>query len=334
MGRFLQTFSNYATLMSDYEAHGDSELTHLHPGESVHLTAVVTNCHADAYLGCTWYGGAGISFSDAHSLTTTVTYASSSQVQWSTNNAYLVTSYAGGYCVTNANWFTVGVNPEPTPAFSIGCQEVFFLNDADVLDGGATNRPERIRPVTLNLLGPYGTNGTVKLSAQGSASPVMFYIDNGVTNLITETTEIPLEVTDPFARTGTNTFYVSCPQKGTGTISATLTLDGGATLSDTASFKCIEPLRKLVTTEKNAGRLINPSRLVMGTNAVLQVGVNGDFDATNVHWHVVSGSADISPINGFTTTVVPTGANEDVVIESCFNDDEIQPHPDKMRAKS
>ena len=267
----------------------DSELTHLHPGESVHLTAVVTNCHADAYLGCTWYGGAGISFSDAHSLTTTVTYASSSQVQWSTNNAYLVTNYAGGYSVTNANWFTVGVNPEPTPAFSIGCQEVFFLNDADVLDDGATNRPERIRPVTLNLLGPYGTNGTVKLSAQGLASPVMLYIDNGVTNIITETTEIPLEVTDPFARTGTNTFYVSCPQKGTGTISATLTLDGGATLSDTASFKCIEPLRKLVTTEKNAGRLINPSRLVMGTNAVLQVGVNGDFDATNVHWHVVSG---------------------------------------------
>ena len=44
----------------------DSELTHLHPGESVHLTAVVTNCHADAYLGCTWYGGAGISFSDTH----------------------------------------------------------------------------------------------------------------------------------------------------------------------------------------------------------------------------------------------------------------------------
>jgi hypothetical protein len=179
--------------------------------------------------------------------------------------------------------------------------------------------------VTLNLLGPYGTNGTVKLSAQGSASPVMFYIDNGVTNRITETTEIPLEVTDPFARTGTNTFYVSCPQIGTGTISATLTLDGGATLTDTASFKCIEPLRKLVTTEKIDGRFINPSRLVMGTNAVLQVGVNGDFDATNVHWHVVSGSADISPSNGFTTTVVPTGANDDVVIEARFNDDEIQP---------
>ena len=305
----------------------DSELTHLHPGESVHLTAVVTNCHADAYLGCAWHGGEGISFSNPHSLATTLTYASSSTVQWATNNAYLVTSYAGGYSLTNTIWFTVGIEEEPTPCFTLGCQKVFFLNDADIFDNSEfpTNRPERIRPVTLNLLGPYGTNGTVKLSAQGSASPVMFYIDNGVTNRITETTEIPLEVTDPFVRTGTNTFYVSCPQKGTGTISATLTLDGGATLTDTASFKCIEPLRKLVTTEKIDGRFINPSRLVMGTNAVLQVGVNGDFDATNVHWHVVSGSADISPSNGFTTTVVPTGANDDVVIEARFNDDEIQP---------
>ena len=313
--------------MSDYEAHGDSELTHLHPGESVHLTAVVTNCHADAYLGCTWHGGEGISFSDAHSLTTTVTYASSSQVQWSTNNAYLVTSYAGGYCVTNANWFTVGMENEPTPAFSIGCQEVFFLNDADVLDGGATNRPERIRPVTLNLLGPYGTNGTVKLSAQGSASPVMFYIDNGVTNLITETTEIPLEVTDPFARTGTNTFYVSCSQKGTGTISATLELEGGRTHVAAAGFKCIEPLRQLVTTERTADghRFINPSRLVMGTNAVLRVGVQGDFAPSEVKWREVSGPGRIVATNGFEAVVEPTGTNGDFIVEARFNDDEIQP---------
>ncbi len=46
----------------------DSELTHLHPGESAHLTAVVTNCHADAYLGCAWHGGEGISFSSPQSL--------------------------------------------------------------------------------------------------------------------------------------------------------------------------------------------------------------------------------------------------------------------------
>ena len=304
----------------------DSELTHLHPGESAHLTAVVTNCHADAYLGCAWHGGEGISFSNPHSLATTLTYASSSTVQWATNNAYLVTSYAGGYSLTNTIWFTVGIEEEPTPCFTLGCQKVFFLNDADFLNDGPcpTNRPERIRPVTLNLLGPYGTNGTVKLSAQGSASPVMFYIDNGVTNLITETTEIPLEVTDQFARTGTNTFYVSCPSVGTGTISATLTLDGGATLSDTVSFKCIEPLRKLVTTEKDAGRFVNPSRLVMGTNAVLEVGVNGDFDATNVDW-CVSGPGRKVSTSGWRCTVEPTGTDGVVTVEARFNDDEIQP---------
>jgi hypothetical protein len=73
------------------------------------------------------------------------------------------------------------------------------------------------------------------------------------------------------------------------------------------------------------GRFYNPSRLVMGTNAVLQVGVNGDFDATNVQWRVVSGPATVSPASGFTTTVTPTGTNEDVVVEARFNGDEIQP---------
>ena len=232
---------------------------------------------------------------------------------------------AGGYAITNTCWFTVGQNSEPTPSFSIGCQEVFFLNDADVLDGGATNRPERIRPVTLNLQAPYGTSGTFTLSAQGTAWPVMFYIDNGATNLITGTTVLPLAVTDSFTRMGTNTVYVSCPSIGTGTISATLTLSGGETLTDAVNFKCIEPLRKLVTTEKDAGRFINPSRLVMGTNAVLQVGVNGDFDATNVDWRVVSGPCRITATNEWCVTVEPTGTNEDVVVEARFNDDEIQP---------
>ena len=306
----------------------DSELTHLYPGGSAQIEAVVTNCHADAYLGCTWIGGEGISFSNEHSLTTTVTYASSNTVQWATNDAYLVTSYVGGYSLTNTIWFTVGIEEEPTPCFTLGCQKVFFLNDADIFDSSEfpTNRPERIRPVTLNLLGPYGTNGTEKLSAQGSASPVMFYIDNGVTNLITETTEIPLEVTDQFARTGTNTFYVSCPSIGTGTISATLTLDGGTTLSDTVSFKCIEPLRKLVTADHaEDGRIVNPSRLVMGTNVILKVGVRGYFAATNVDWRVVSGPGRITATNEWSVTVEPTGTGEDVVVEARFNNDEVQP---------
>jgi len=89
-------------------------------------------------------------------------------------------------------------------------------------------------------------------------------------------TEIPLAVTDEISCTGDHAIYVSCPKLGTGTISASFTpADGGEPLTASATFRCIEPLRKLVTTEKSVGRYVNPSRLVMGTNAVLKVGVNG-----------------------------------------------------------
>ncbi len=305
----------------------DVGLVHLFPSDNVPVTAVVTNCHADAYLGCTWYGGAGISFFDEHSLETIISYTSTNFVPWATNNVSLVTEYAGGYAITNTSWFTVGQNIEPSTEFSIDCQSVFFLNDAAIFDASEypTNRPERIRPVTLNLRAPYGTGGTVTVSAEGEAAPIVCHVVDGATNIVTATTPLTLTVTDPFARTGTYTVYVSCPRRGTGTLSATLTLDGGATLSDTAIFKCIEPLRKLVTTEKVAGRFINPSRLVVGTNAVLKVGVNGDFDPSEIKWRVVSGPGVVSPTNGLSTTVSPTGTVGTVVVEARFNDDEIQP---------
>ena len=305
----------------------DVGLVYLFPSDNVPVTAVVTNCHADAYLGCTWYGGAGISFFDEHSLETIISYTSTNFVPWATNNVSLVTEYAGGYAITNTSWFTVGQNIEPSTEFSIDCQSVFFLNDADIFDASEypTNRPERIRPVTLNLRAPYGTGGTVTVSAEGEAAPIVCHVVDGATNIVTATTPLTLTVTDPFARTGTYTVYVSCPRRGTGTLSVTLTLDGGATLSDTAIFKCIEPLRKLVTTGKVAGRFINPSRLVVGTNAVLKVGVNGDFDPSEIKWRVVSGPGVVSPTNGLSTTVSPTGTVGTVVVEARFNDDEIQP---------
>ena len=302
----------------------DDDLTHLHPGDSAVLTAEVSDCHSDAYLGCTWTGGEGITFSDEHSLSTTVTYDSTSTVEWATNGIDLITHFLG-YSLTNHLNFTVGVQVEPSLCFSLGCQSVFFLNDAEL--DSSSNRAERIRPVTLNLTGPVGTNGTVRLSVQGNVNPVLFQVEDGVTNLVTAATEIPLAVTEDFAHTGSCTFYMSCPNLGTGTITATFTpADGGDPLTDSVTFRCIEPLRKLVTTEKAAdGRFVNPSRLVLGTNAVLKVGANGDFLPSEVDWRVVSGSAQVLP-NGWTATVTPTGSAGDVVeVEARFNDDEIQP---------
>ena len=224
--------------------------------------------------------------------------------------------------------FTVGTTNVPPLRFSLGCQEVFFLNDADFLDGACTsNRPEHIRPVSLNLTGPVGTNGTVTLSVEGDANPVVFHVVNGATNLVTASTEIPLAVTNDVSYTASYTIYVSCPNLGTGTITATFTPSGDDVepLTASATFRCIEPLRKLVTTEKEGGRYVNPSRLVMWTNAVLKVDVNGSFSPSEVDWRVVSGPARIDSVDGWCATVEPTGTYSNVVVEARFNDDEIQP---------
>ncbi len=294
----------------------------LFPGDTIEVAASVTGCHTDAYLGCTWHGGEGITFSNPHSLTTDVTYASASTVVWATNGIDLVTQFFG-YTLTNHVPVTVGTDAEPPFRLTLGCQDVFFLNDAEL--GSTSNRAERIRPVTLNLTGPAGTNGTARLSAEGDSAPVLFHVVDGVTNRVTTETVFPLAVTDGFAHTGSCTIYVSCPNRGTGTITATFTpADGGEPLTAYATFRCIEPLRKLVTTEKFGGRYVNPSRLVMGTNAVLKVGANGAFSPLEVDWRVVSGPGRIGAAYGWYATVEPTGMGT-VTVEARFNDDEIQP---------
>ena len=255
----LQTFSfPYECMIGDVTLHLDtprtgwlrriaevsvetSNLTHLHPGDTAQLAAVVANCHADAYLGCTWHGGAGISFSDAHSLTTTVAYASSSQVQWATNNAFLVTSYAGGYCVTNASWFTVGMEDEPSVEFSLACPDILFLND---LNNG--NRTERVYRVSCRLFGPHGTTGQVSIASTSGAELKMFH-DDALHVLV----EKPIQISIPEGGTYevTTNLYLVGTTLGNGMLRADAVLDGGETRCSSASCRVIEPLHRLVTTE-------------------------------------------------------------------------------------
>ena len=254
-----------------------------------------------------------------------MTYGPDEPDNWATNGIDLIT-YFVGYSLTNHIHFTVGVDTEPALDFSLGCQNVFFLNDAEL--GSSSNRAERIRPVTLNLIGPMGTNGTVRLSVQGNVNPVLFQVEDGVTNLVTAATEIPLAVTEDFAHTGSSTFYMSCPNLGTGTITATFTpADGDDSLTDSVTFRCIEPLRKLVNTRGDSvlPEIFNPSRLVYGTSAALCVDFKGPFQESEIHWHVSEGPASINPTVGRRVVVTPTAADGVVVVEARFNDDEIQP---------
>jgi hypothetical protein len=299
-----------------------SNLTHLHPGDTAQLAAVVTNCHADAYLGCTWHGGAGISFSNAHSLTTTVSYASSSLVQWATNNAFLVTSYAGGYCVTNHTCFTVGIDNEPSVEFSLSCPGILFLND---LNNG--NRTERVYRVSCRLSGPHGTTGQVSIASMSGAELQMYH-DEALHVLVENPIHISIQEEGTYEAT-TNLYLVGTTL-GNGVLRADAVLDGGETRSSSASCRVIEPLRRLVTTEEVAGcgRFVNPSRLVYGTNAVLKVEVNtgtASFLPDEVKWHVVSGPGEVFPTNGLQTVLTPTADSGTVVVEARFSDDAIQP---------
>ena len=305
-----------------------SWLPHFFPGDSAELTATVSDCHSNAYLGCSWHGGAGITFSAPNSLSTTVTYDSASTVEWATNNIDLITQFVG-YTLTNHVHFTVGTTNVPPLQFSLGCQEVFFLNDVEFLDGACpSNRPERIRPATLSLTGPIGTNGTARLSVQGNVAPVLFHVVDGVTNRVTSETTFPLAVTNNISYTGSYTVYMSCPNLGTGTITATFTPEGGGDpQTNSVTFRCIEPLRKLVNSQRDTAvpQIYNPSRLVYGTNAILCVEFNGPFQENEIHWHVKEGAATVNPTVGKRVVVTPTAADGVVTVESRFNDDEIQP---------
>ena len=44
-----------------------SWLPHFFPDDTAGLEATVSDCHSNAYLGCTWHGGEGITFSQEHS---------------------------------------------------------------------------------------------------------------------------------------------------------------------------------------------------------------------------------------------------------------------------
>ena len=297
-----------------------SWLPHFFPGDSAELTASVTNCHPNAYLGCSWTGGEGIQFSDPNSLSTTVTYDSTSTVEWATNSIDLITQFVG-YSLTNHVHFTVGTTNEPNTELSISCPHVMFLND---LHNG--KRAERVYSVSLMLSGPHGIGGHVSITSISGAELRLFY-DDALSEPATNA--IPVYVPDEGLYEMTTNLYLACTTLGNGMLRAEIVLDGGETKTAVAACRVIEPIRRFVTTEQAAdGRFLNPSRLVWGTNAVLKVGVNtgtASFPPSEIRWSVVSGPGTLFPTNGLQTVLTPTADSGTVVVEARFNDDEIQP---------
>lgn len=171
------------------------EGTHFYPNDSKQVSVVVTDCHADSVRDYRWSGGADFTFSNPTSRTTMVTWGGGHA--WATNVVRVVTTYEGGLAVTNDHTVTVGMQPEPDTTFSVSCQKVFFLNDAEILADGSwtNNRPERIRPIRVDMRAARGTQGTLAITATGAAQPMLFRVDeNGVTNIVPSGARIPLGI--------------------------------------------------------------------------------------------------------------------------------------------
>ena len=214
------------------------------------VTASVTNCHSNAYLGCTWTGGAGITFSQEHSLSTTVTYDPDEPDIWATNGIDLITQFVG-YSLTNHVHFTVGTTNEPNTEFSISCPDVMFLND---LSNG--KRAERVYSVSLMLSGQHGIGGHVSITSISGAELRLFY-DDALS--MPATNAIPFYVPEDGLYETTTNLYLACTTLGNGMLRAEIVFDGGETKTARAACRVIEPLRRFVMTEQASdGRFFNP----------------------------------------------------------------------------
>ena len=140
-------------------------------------------------------------------------------------------------------------------------------------------------------------------------------------------TNISLSVDSPMSESS-YVFYVACQtSSSSGRFTANCTLPDSGMLSVFQDYIVTKPLRKLVTMDcAGDGRILNPSRLVYGTNAWLQVDQNGHFPSSEIKWRVVSRPGEIVVTNRYRACVRPTAESGTVVVEAAFGSDAlIQP---------
>ena len=279
--------------------------------------AVVSDCRHPELVHYRWTGDGDLRIASPYAQETEVRFPS--------------TPGEGAFCLSvgaEVSGFTVwsdlsgwrGTPATDEPAFAVDCQPVLVLND--------DNRPERRYRVTASLACAVETNATVTFSCSGAVGPGLFASAAG------DTPPAPSGLwlsTDAGRDADRVSCHLSCSQLGSGTVTAVFALPDGTSVTRTADFRVIEPLRRLVTNERVgdgsfAGRkLVNPPCLVFGDTAALRVAVNGDFAPEDVHWSVVSGPGVIVSSSGFDAEVGAVLDYGTVVVEARFGEDEIQP---------
>ena len=172
----------------------------------------------------------------------------------------------------------------------------------------------------------------VNISHEGSDG-ALFWSDASATQPLSSLSGISLSSATEESGVASYTFYMTSPNIGSGSFTASFTLPSGETRGAAKSYRAIEPIRKLVCSEIDPeySCVFNPSRLVYGHPARLKVGVNGNFSPSDVEWSIVSGPGTVTRGEDdfvdadWTATVTATSTNGEVVVEARFNEDPIQP---------
>ena len=300
---------------------GSPDVVHIDP-----LASQVT-FHADLhdYRGSPasflWAGSEALTIASPNSQTTAVT---ADLADWRLANLSVTASFGADRSLTSYLYVSYGTNDSPQVSCSLSVQSVHFINEGD--------RPERVYPVSVSLLCPVETNCVVDISHEGSDG-ALFWSDASATQPLSSLSGISLSSVTEESGGASHTFYMTSPNIGSGSFTATFTLPSGETRGVAKSYRAIEPIRRLVCSEIDPeySCVFNPSRLVYGHPARLKVGVNGNFSPSDVEWSIVSGPGTV--VRGeddfgsadWTATVTATAESGEVVVEARFNEDAIQP---------
>ena len=296
---------------------GSPDVAHLKESDFPKRFSAVVSDYPDLdNLRCEWRSSEkNIRIISPHSKETLI--AVDSMLSWDCFDLSVSTEIKGR-SYTSSIKMGYGTNETPVASLDLSAPKVVFVND--------DNRTSRWYRVTAKLSSPTPTNAVLSISHSGGAQ-ILYATDPEGMNRFTMT-DVNLVVDSPVSSTRYAFYFAATNNNCIGKFTATCTLADSTALDVNREYKVIEPLRKLVCNDQVAGAYYNPSRLVYGTNAWLKVGVNGQFNASDVQWRVVSGPGRIASRNDsdWAVSVEPTAPFGEVVVEAAFgNDSVIQP---------
>ena len=264
-----------------------------------------------------WTASEGLAVASPNSQTTQVT--ADGAVAWARASMTVTASFGYDRSLVSYLYVSYGTESEPQVSCALSVQNVHFINEGD--------RPERVYPVSVSIICPVETNGVVDISHEGDDG-ALFWSDAAATQPLQSLSGISLSSVEEGSGGASYTFYMTSPNIGSGSFTATFTLPNGDTRGVAKSYRVIEPIRRLVCSEIETinNSIVNPSRITIENPAALRVDFNGQgYQANEIAWSVVSGPGTVSENSGTNVFVEATATSGTIVVEARFNNDAIQP---------